>query len=165
RNWTKRRQSGASWFQRASRTSAPTSSSSDGVSDSLTVSRGSEVAMAGIVVGVLAEARQAACDPVRGPIAELAERHARIAEQARRLGGIDEPSLGGFDAGEDRRFTQALPKGLRQGADADRLRPADVERARGHGAMAERAQHHGVGVALPDHVDVAGGEIDRRPGE
>src|SRR5215471_19436557 len=86
----KMRQSAASWFQRASRTSAPTSSSSDGVSDSLTVSRGSEVAMAGIVMGVLAETRHAARDPVRGPIDELAERHARIPEQARRLGGIDE---------------------------------------------------------------------------
>src|SRR5262249_51035889 len=144
----KMRQSAASWFQRASRTSALTSSSSDGVSDSLTVSRGSEVAMAGIVMGVLAQPRHAARDPVRGPIDELAERHARIPEQARRLGGIDEPSLGGFDAGEDRRIAQALPKGLRQPADAHRLRPTDVERARGHRAMAERAQHHGIGVAL-----------------
>src|SRR5262245_7883038 len=161
----KMRQSAASWFQRASRTSAPTSSSSDEVSDFLMVSRGSEVAMARIVMGVLAEARHAACDPVRGPIDELAERHARVTEEPRRLGGIDEPGVGRFDAGEDRRFAQALPEGLRQGADAHRLRPADVERARGHGAMAERAQHHGIGIALPDHVDVAGGEIDRRSGE
>ena len=29
--------------------------------------------------------------------------------------------------------------------------------------MRERAQHHGIGIALPDHVDVAGGEIDRLP--
>src|SRR5260221_3942732 len=99
----KMRQSAASWFQRASRTSAPTSSSSDGVSDCLTVSRGSEVAMAGIVMGVLANARHAARDPVGGPIDEPAERNARITEQARGLGGIDEPSLGGFDAGEDPR--------------------------------------------------------------
>src|SRR6266446_9061021 len=140
----KMRQSAASWFQRASRTSAPTSPSSDGVSDCLTVSRGSEVAMAGIVMGVLAKTRHAARDPVGGPIDEPAERNARITEQARGLGGIDEPSLGGFDAGEDRRFAQTLPEGLRQGADAHRLRPADVERARRHGAMTERAQHHGI---------------------
>src|SRR5262244_4120040 len=116
----KMRQSAASWFQRASRTSALTSSNSDGVSDSLTVSRGSEVAMAGIVMGVLAETRHAACDPVRGPIDERAERHARITEEPRRLGSIDEPSVGGFHAGEDRRFAQALSEGLRQGADAHR---------------------------------------------
>src|SRR5215831_3101546 len=157
----KMRQSAASWFQRASRTSAPTSPSSDGVSDALTASCGSEVAMAGIVMRVLAEARHAARDPVRGPIDERAERHARITEEPRRLGGIDEPSLGGFDAGEDRRFAQALSEGLRQGADAHRLRSADVERARRHRAMAEGAQHHVIGVALPDDVDVAGGEIDR----
>src|SRR5262249_55302010 len=109
------RQSAASWFQRASRTSASTSSSSDGVRDFFMVSRGSEVAMARIVMGVLAEAWHAACDPVCGPIDELAERHARVTEQAPRLGGIDEPSVGRFDAGEDRRFAQALPEGLRQG--------------------------------------------------
>src|SRR5499427_5267962 len=103
----KMRQSAASWFQRASRTSAPTSSSSDGASDPLTVSRGSEVAMAGIVMRVLAETRHA-------------ERHGRVTEEPRRLGGIDEPSLGGLDAGEDRRFAQALPESLRQGADAHR---------------------------------------------
>src|SRR5262249_18359321 len=100
----KMRQSAASWVQRGSRTSAAPSSHSHGVSDSLTVSRGSEVAMAGIVMRVLAQARHAARHPVRGPIDELAERYARITEQARRLGGIDEPSVGGFDAGEDRRF-------------------------------------------------------------
>src|SRR5262245_64067836 len=132
----KMRQSAASWFQRASRSSAPTSSSSDVVSDSLTVSRGSEVAMAGIVMGVLAEARHAACDPVRGPIDERAERHARVTEEPRRFGGIDEPSVGRFDAGEDRRFAQALHERLRQGADGHRLRRADVERARGTRAMA-----------------------------
>src|SRR5258706_1866737 len=158
----KMRQSAASWFQRASRTSTPTSSSSDGVSDFLTVSRGSEVAMAGIVMGGLAEAGHAARSLVGGPIDEPAERYARITEQARGLGGIDEPSLGGFDAGEDRRFAQALPKGLRQGADAHRLRPADVERARRHGAMTERAQHHGIGVALPFFFKVAGGAIATR---
>src|SRR5260221_6173282 len=161
----KMRQSAASWFQGASGTSAPTSSNSDGVSDCLTASRGSGVAMGVIVMGGLAEARHAARTPVGGPIDEPAERYARITEQARGLGGIDEPSLGGFDAGEDRRFAQALPKGLRQGADAHRLRPADVERARRYGAMTERAQHHGIGVALPNQVDVAGGEIDPRSGE
>src|SRR5258705_13774934 len=105
----KMRQSAASWFQRASRTSAPTSSNSDRVRDALTASRGSEVAMTRVVMGVLAEARHAACDPVRGPIDELAERHARITEQTRRLGGVHEPAIGRFDAGDDRRFAQPPP--------------------------------------------------------
>src|ERR1700746_992861 len=99
----KMRQSAASWFQRASRTSAPASSNSDGVTDPLRITCGSEVAMAGIVMGVLPEARHAACDPVRGPIDELAERHARITEQARRLGGIDGPGPRGVPGGADRR--------------------------------------------------------------
>src|SRR2546429_6064824 len=89
----KMRQSAASWFQRASRTSAPTSSSSDGVSNCLTASRGSEVAMAGIVMGVLAKARHPPRHPVGGPIDELAQRDARITEQAPGLGGHLEASL------------------------------------------------------------------------
>src|SRR5258707_3471883 len=117
----KMRQSAAMWSQRASRTSAPTSSNSDGVSDCLTVSRGSEVAMAGIVMGVLAEARHAARNPVGGPIDEPAERNARITEQARRLGGIDEPSLGGLGAGEERRVVPWLSQSLRPGAECHRL--------------------------------------------
>src|SRR5260221_4946521 len=134
----KMRQSAASWFQRASRTSTPTSSSSDGVSDCLTVSRGSEVAMAGIVMGVLAEARHAARNPVGGPIDEPAERYARITEQARGLGGIDEPSLGGFDAGEDRRFAPGLPKSLGQGGGAPPPRTPDGGRGPRHGAKTRR---------------------------
>src|SRR6266545_2119983 len=88
------RQSAGSWFQRASRTRAQASSNSDGASDCLTASRGSELAIAGIVMGVLAEARHTARDPIRGPIDQLAERHARIAEEPRGLRRVDEPSLG-----------------------------------------------------------------------
>src|SRR5260221_6718158 len=138
----KMRQSAASWFQGASGTSAPTSSNSDGVSDGLTASRGSEVAMAGIVMGVLAEARHAARNPVGGPIDEPAERYARITEQARGLGGIDEPSLGGFDAGEDRRVAQALPQGVRHRADAYRLPTAYADPAPKDRANIAPAQQH-----------------------
>src|SRR5438128_8437545 len=84
------RQSAASWFQLASRASASTSPNSDGASDGLTANASSEVAIAGIVVGVLAQARHAAGDPVRGPVDELAERHARRAEQPYRLRGVDQ---------------------------------------------------------------------------
>src|SRR5258708_16687484 len=126
----KMRQSAASWFQRASRTSAPTSSSSDGVSDCLTVSRGSEVAMAGIVMRVLAKTRHAARDPVGGPIDEPAERNARITEQAHGLGGIDEPSLGGLDARGDRPVAPAPPQRLRQRAEAQPPPPASPEPGR-----------------------------------
>ena len=104
-------------------------------------------------------------DPVRGPIDEPHQRHAGITEQPHRLGGVDEPAVGGLDAGEDRPLAQALPEGFRQPAHAHGLRAADIERARRHRAMTERAQHHVVGVALPDHVDVADREVDRLAGE
>src|SRR5712671_1617720 len=140
----KMRQSAASWFQRASATSAPTSSSSDGVRDGLTANCSSEVAIARIVMGVLAEARQAAADPVRGPVDQRQERNARITEQPRRLGGIDQPPLGRFDAGKNRWLAQALAERFRQPAHAHGLRAADIERARRHRAMTQRAQHHGI---------------------
>src|SRR4051812_31698276 len=92
------RQSAASWFQRASRTSVSTSSSSDAVKDGLMANRSSEVAIARIVMSVLAEARQTAADPVRGPIDEGQQRYARITEQSRRLGGVDPPAPRGLDA-------------------------------------------------------------------
>src|SRR6478609_3152966 len=157
----KMRQSAASWFQRASRTSVSTSSSSDAVKDGLMANRSSKVAIARIVMSVLAEAWQAAADPVRGPIDQGQQRYAWITEQPRRLGGVDQPAFGGFDAGENRRLAEAMPERFCQPAHAHRLRAADIERARRHGAMAQRTQHHGIGIALPDHVDVARSEVDR----
>src|SRR3954451_13564794 len=155
------RQSAVSWFQRASRTSVSTSSSSDAVKDGLMANRSSEVAIARTVVSVLAEAWQPAADPVRGPIDEGHQRYAWITEQPRRLGGVDEPAFGGFDASENRRLAQALPERFCQPAHAHGLRAADIERARRHGAMTQRAQHYGIGIALPDDVDVARSEVDR----
>src|SRR5215472_18705233 len=118
----KMRQSAASWFQRASRTSAPTSSSSDGVSDGLTASRGSEDAIADIIMGVLAEARHAARDPVRRPIDELLEGHTRRAEEPPRLGGVDEPSIGRFGADKVRLLAQPFAERFREPADAHGFR-------------------------------------------
>src|SRR6478609_1008706 len=104
------RQSAASWFQPASATSALTSPSCGGVSAALVTISRSEIAIARIVMSVLAEAWQAAADPVRGPVHQCQQRHARITEQPGRLGGVDEPALGRFDAGENRRLAQALPQ-------------------------------------------------------
>src|SRR6059058_3572870 len=129
------------------------------------VSRGSEDAIADIIMGVLAEGRHAARDPVRRPIDELAERNARRAEQPPRLGGVDEQGVGRFDADKVRLLAQTFAERFCEPADAHRLRPADIERARRHGAVAERPQHHAIGIALPDHVDMAGRKIDRRAGE
>src|SRR4029077_18846830 len=102
------RQSAGSWFQRASRTSAPTSSSSDGDSDGLTASRRSEIAIARIVMGVLAEARLVAPDPIGGPIDEPCPRHAPVNQHPRRFGGVDEPRVGRLAADEHRLLAETL---------------------------------------------------------
>src|SRR5262245_57173670 len=102
------RQSAISWFQRASRTSASASASSGAVSDGLVDRTRSESAIACIVVGVLAEARQSARDPVRGPVDQLDQRHAGIAEKPHRLGGVDQPAFARFLADENRRLAEPL---------------------------------------------------------
>src|SRR6185312_816907 len=159
------RQSAASWFQPASADSAnasPISSSPKRLSrtPSGSAARGSEGAITAIVVRRLADAAHAASDPVGDPVDHAAERHAGIAEQAMRLGAVDEPAGRRLTADEMRRLAEALAERDSKRADADRLGPADIEGRGRPRDVAERAQHHAVGVALPDHVDMAGGEID-----
>src|SRR5689334_21432660 len=114
----KARQSAVSWFHLASRTSALASSSSDADNDGLRERIRSEVAIARIVMSVFAEARHAARDPFRGPVDELDQRHARIAEQPHRLGGIDQPGFARLRPSEHRRLAEPLTEGLREPADA-----------------------------------------------
>src|SRR4029453_14607883 len=68
-----------------------------------------------------------------------------------------------FAPREHRPFAKTLAELLRQPADALR-RTADVEWARRHGAMIERAQDKFIGVTLPNHIHVAHCEIKRRDG-
>src|SRR5436309_12974394 len=100
-------------------------------------------------MGVLAEGRHAARDPVRRPIDELAERHARWAEQPPRLGGVDEPSIGRFDADKVRLLAQTSAERFCEPAYAHRLGPADIERACRHGSVAARLTHHATRNACP----------------
>src|SRR5262245_23734207 len=137
------RQSAGSWFQLASVTSALTSLSSEGARPDFTASRSSEIAIAGVVMGFFAQARHSAADPIGGPVDELDQWHARIAEQPRRLGRVDEPCFGRFAPDEERLLSQALPEAFGQPAHADGLGTADIERTRGHRAMAKGPQHHG----------------------
>src|ERR1700681_4021077 len=122
-------QSAATWFQLASRTSAPASYSSDAENDYLATSSSSEGAIARIVVGGLAEARKAARNPVGGPVDQPRERNGGIAEQPHRLRRVDQPAFARLDTGEHRGLAQAGAEALRQPAHTHRLRAADVERA------------------------------------
>src|SRR5258708_17712729 len=144
-------QSAATWFQPASRTSASASGNSAAVSDAPMI--GSEGAIACIEMCVLAEARHAARDPVGCPVDHACQRHVGLSEQPDRFRDVDQPGVGRFRALEDRILAEALAELIGEPTDAGR-RAADVERARRHRTMIERAQDELVGVALPDHVDV-----------
>ena len=61
---------------------------------------------------------------------------------------------------ELRRPAEAAAELLGQPAHLDRLGARDVDGRGRRGGVRQAAQRHGVGIALPDHVDVAHGEID-----
>src|SRR5262245_65575498 len=63
-------------------------------------------------------------------------------------------SLRRFGPLEDRLAVEALRELAGEPAHADRFRTAYIERRTRHRAMTQRAQHHGVGIALPDHVQI-----------
>src|SRR5262249_5649573 len=131
-------QSIATWFQPASRTSASASPSSDAASDAPMT--GSEGAIAGIEVGVLAEARQTARHPVGGPVDHPVERNARLAKQPDRLLDVDQPGVGRFASFEHRLAPEPLAELLRDRPHAG-YPTANVERTGWRRALAERAQH------------------------
>ena len=56
---------------------------------------------------------------------------------------------------------EALAEGCGHRAHAHAFRPADIQRAGRRRDLAQRAQRLAVGVPLPDHVDMTGGETDR----
>src|SRR3954470_22206891 len=140
-------QSAATWFQPASPTRASASASSPRVSAASSRFE-SEGPIARVEMRILAQARQPARDPIRLPVDEAPQRHRWVAEQPHRLRCVNEPAVGLLDTGEDRRFPEASAEGFGEPAHADRFRIAYVEGARRRGAMTERAQHHGIGVAL-----------------
>ncbi len=94
----------------------------------------------------------------------LFERHAGVAEQRVALGGVVEQRGGGFDAGEDRGAVEQFAEAHRQHADRDGFGAGEVEFGAGAGGEVEGAEGDGVGVALPEEVDVAHGDFDRFAG-
>src|SRR5688572_28302877 len=96
------RQSAAVWFQPASATSAPAASRS------APTRAASVLAIAGLEMRRLAEARAAARDPVGHPVEHCGERDARRPEQPPAGSGIDDPRRGCLGADDVRLLLQAL---------------------------------------------------------
>src|SRR5690606_6203666 len=111
--------------------------------------------IAGREVRGLAEARLASRDPVGDPVDHRADRHARLAEQALRFGGVLEPCGRRFVADQHRRAPEAPAELAGKPADAGVLGAGDVDRRGRRRAVREQPQRLLVGVALPDHVGMA----------
>ena len=77
--------------------------------------------------------------------------------------GIADPAGGGLAARELRRAIEAAAELLGEPAHGDGLGSRDVDRRGRPRGAGEAAQRHGVGVALPDDVDMAHGEVDGLP--
>ena len=90
------------------------------------------------------------------------ERHLGIAEQREGLAGIVEPGGRRLLPLKIGVLAEALCRTRSASQRTDmRLRPGDIERRGRAPAVAQRAQRHGVGVALPDDVDVPVRDVDR----
>src|SRR5262245_3268852 len=156
------RQSPATWFQPASSESGHSAGASLAASSTIRpASAGSILAIAHLVARRLAVARHAARQPIGGPIEHALDRYPRRSKFAQHAGGVIDPSGRRFLADEARRAPEPPRKILGQLAHLQRLGPGDVERAGWPGRARQGAQAHGVGIALPDHIDMTHAEIDR----
>ena len=166
------RQSAGTWFQPGSAERRTAAGMSAGVSRRCVERAGHALAFGALktpsrtsnCVGLPRLGRSRA-DPVGDPV----DHPGRAAPADSRTAPMPAPVLTSqavrrFRAGDLGRLAEAAAERLRQRADADGLRPADVERRGRRGAMAQRAQRLRIGVALPDHVDMAHGHVDRLAG-
>src|SRR5688572_27755202 len=110
----KTRQSSALWFQPASADSA--SAPGRPALSRRSISSALIVAIAHLEMRRLAEAASAARHPVGDPVHHAGERNARIAKQARSLGGIVEPGGRRFLANHYGFFAETLAKAFSQPA-------------------------------------------------
>src|ERR1700722_11630990 len=120
----------------------------------------SECAIAAIVMRFLAEAAHPPADPVGDPVDHPTKRNGRIAEQSMGLGRIGKPAYRRLASREVRRLAKTYPESFGEGADAHCFGAADIQRLGWRCTIAKRAEHYAVGVALPDDVGVADGDID-----
>src|SRR5689334_14559347 len=103
----------------------------------------------------------AANGPVCNPVEHFGKRDAWRAEMLTRLLRIAEKRVRCFDAFELDGLLEAGGKFPGHFADAQEFRAGDVDYERRCGCERERLQAHGVGVTLPDGVEIAHRERDR----
>src|SRR5204863_5620687 len=113
----------------------------------------------------LCECFAAANGPIRDPVEHFFERDARRTEMLTRLLRIAEKRVRRFGAFELDGLLEASGKFLGHFADAQEFRAGDVDYERRRGGERERLQAHGVGVALPDGVEIAHGKRNWLAGE
>src|SRR5581483_9206758 len=89
----------------------------------------------------------------------------REAEQLDGLRGVGEPGGRLLLADDDRRLAEQLAELRREIAHREDLMAADIDRRCRYVAMREAAQRLCRGIALPDEIDMAKADVDRRARE
>src|SRR6266404_981914 len=113
----------------------------------------------------LGERLASAHRPVRNPIEHLREWNAWRAEEVARLLRITQERIRSFHPFELNGLPKTIGEFLRDFAHAQEFLTGDVDDERRRRSVGERLQAHGVGVALPNSVEIAHGKRDRFPGE
>src|SRR5579875_793316 len=102
--------------------------------------------MAHLEMRRLAMCLAAALQPIGNPRHHLSGTDARIAKQAMRLLGIAQQSITALRALYYQRAAKTLGELLGETADAQQLRPGEIEDHRRSSDVGERSQGHRIGV-------------------
>ena len=115
--------------------------------------------VSGFVEGGAADAK-----PMGGGLDHVVERDSGRAEELVGAGGVPDPGVGAFAAGDAWRTAEGFTELMGQAADGDPLKAGDIEGGRRSGGVGEALEGTGIGVTLPNHVGVAHGDIDGHVG-
>src|ERR1051326_4728944 len=118
-------------------------------------------AITDLVMGRLTKTWPVMRHPFGHPVDHCYEAGAWRTEQTHRLRCIGQPRRRRFRADGTRLFPEARTEFLRQPPHRDGLWSRYIDRRRRRRHMAQAAQRQRIGVALPDYVDMAHGDVDR----
>src|SRR4051794_28009933 len=103
----------------------------------------------------LVQGAAAALQPGSDPADHLRRGDARITKQALAELGVAEEGVIRLNAGDHGRFTEELAKRLGDAANAEDFGTGKVQHPRRAGQVGKSGQAHGVGVPLPQGVEMA----------
>src|SRR5947199_3895473 len=118
--------------------------------------------IAHLVLRGLSQTRHRPGNPVRGPSDQLIGIDDRQSKQFYGLRRVGEPRRRLLRAGDDGLAAETLAELRSEVAHGQNFMAADIDRRGRRVAMREAAQRLRRGIALPDEIDMAEADVDRR---